>query len=121
MPAADLGLIVIDAACPLSAADRRATLACGATVTARDDVAVVAVERGPSSQGRILEFVLTAGQSAELPAPAPGMVWTLAWVSHAEADRRLGALLAGAVAVGALAGIGLADVILTVWGWLRCG
>lgn len=120
MPA-DLGPIQIHAQCSVTARDRRATLACGATLVATEDVAVVAVEQGPTSWGRTLEYVLSAGQSATLPEPSPGMVWVVAWATITETDRRLAMWVAGALAVGALAGIGLAELLRRLWWWARYG
>ena len=117
----DLGPVTLEAKCQVTAQGRRATVPCSGKLTAKEDVAVVALEQGPTSWGRTLEYVLRAGQSATLPDPQPGMVWVVAWSTLAEEDRRLALWVAGAVTVGALAGIGLAEIVRRVWWWARYG
>ena len=110
--------IDIEATCQVNEVGHQSiTVGCAATVTnaSSDTVLLTATAVSPTSVGLGAQtYVLLPGQSTQLPTPPAGAVWLVEWETTAQAASTADWLTAGAIAVGALAGVGLVDLFVAV-------
>lgn len=113
----------IQAACdPVPFGEGLQTLACAGTLRnpGPELLHVVAIGVVPGQSSAVVdEYDVPAGAAVELPAPPQGGVWVIGAQTAGQINRRSDWAIAGAVGVGALAGIGAADALVGLYRLIR--
>lgn len=112
----------VESACPPVPFDGGVSIGCGATVTnATDQAVIVTVVQFSSGSVSLSQqsYILAPGQSFQVGQPPAGSVWVVTWATQGQINRAADWALALSIGVGALAGVGFADISIGLYHWIK--